>query len=459
MKVCGLILLGSALLFAGPLEDTLATGRKALANDGVSTAWRIAQIALADAPDSAQAHQFAGEVLFRRGDFAGANEHFTHAAELNRQLARAWWGLGRVAECTAMNRTAAEDFKRAYELDPKDPVIAAAWILRLRGQDRDDAFQAYVAAARNPTESKDLEQQIALAKALDGRRIMLLASPYRPTEIPLQPFVSASTHIRTYGLQVLVNSMPVNLVLDTGAAGIVLSKSAAERTGLMRLTDGTVRGIGDATKQAASYRALAEHFRVGDVEYRNALISVTDQSLPGLEDGLIGSNVFSEFLITVDFVNRKLRLDPLPGYRPGELQDRMDVPAMQNATRVFRFGHILLIPVKVNSRAGLFVLDTGAARTLMSYDIAAEASKLTRDAQIGIGGLSGKVEDVYRTGNVRLEFGGFEQRNPGMTAIDTWMLSHRLGTEISGFLGLPVLDFFTLTIDYRDGLVKFERSR
>jgi hypothetical protein len=44
-----------------------------------------------------------------------------------------------------------------------------------------------------------------------------------------------------------------------------------------------------------------------------------------------------------------------------------------------------------------------------------------------------------------------------MTAFDTWELSHKLGTEISGFLGLPVLDLFTLTIDYRDGLVKFER--
>jgi hypothetical protein len=71
--------------------------------------------------------------------------------------------------------------------------------------------------------------------------------------------------------------------------------------------------------------------------------------------------------------------------------------------------------------------------------------------------LNGKVGDVYQTGNLVLEFAGFEQKNLGMTAFDTWELSHRLGTEISGFLGLPVLNLFTLTIDYRDGLVKFER--
>jgi len=180
--------------------------------------------------------------------------------------------------------------------------------------------------------------------------------------------------------------------------------------------------------------------------------------MPGIEDGLIGSDVFSEFLVTLDFGGGKLRLDPLPGYRPGdELQDRVESPEMRDAARVFRFGHMLLLPVRVGSREGLFLLDTGAARTMMSYDLAAEVSKLNHDDKTSIGGLSGKVGDVYQTGNVMLEFAGFAQKNLAMTAIDTWEISHRLGTEMSGFLGLPVLDLFTLTIDYRDGLVKFVR--
>jgi hypothetical protein len=195
------------------------------------------------------------------------------------------------------------------------------------------------------------------------------------------------------------------------------------------------------------------------VEYRNALISVAGQSLEGIQDGLIGSNVFSEFLITLDFADGKLRLNPLPGYHIGEeFQDRVEIPEMRDAARVFRFGHILLVPVRVGSRDGLFVLDTGAARTMMSYDLAAEVSKLNHDDRTTIQGMSGKVGDVYQTGNLVLEFAGFAQKNLAMTAIDTWELSHRLGTEISGFLGLPVLDLFTLTIDYRDGLVKFERK-
>jgi predicted aspartyl protease len=469
MKVLYLLILSAAALCAGPLDDTLATGRKALANDGVATAWRLAQRALSDTPESAAAHEFAGEVRFRRGEFAEADAEFKAAVEWDPRYALAWWGLGRVAECASMNKTAVEDFHRAYELDPKDPRILAVWILRLSGQERIDALNRYAAMVRaaganaigDPKQLEELRQRGELARALNGREVMALASPYKTAEVPLQAFVSDATHMRTFGLEVLVNGKPARLVLDTGAAGIVLSRAAAERVGLTRVTDATVRGIGDNAKLTGGYRAIAERFGIGDVEYRNAVINVADQSFIGIEDGLIGSNVLGEFLITLDFTAGKLRLDPLPGYHPGEeFSDRTLSSQMESATRVFRFGHLLLVPVRAGNAANrLFVLDTGAATTLMSYELAAAVSNINRDDKTALRGLNGKVGDVYQTGNVVLEFAGFEQKNLGMTAFDTWELSHRLGTEISGFLGLPVLDLFTLTIDYRDGLVKFERRR
>jgi predicted aspartyl protease len=460
MRVHYLCLVSAALLCAGPLDDTLATGRKALAADGVATAWKLAQKALADAPESADVHEFAGEVHFRRGEFAEADAEFKAALEWNPRLALAWWGLGRVAECTSMNKTAEQDFRRAYELNPKDPRILGTWILRLSGQERIAAlnrFEAMLTGDRS--EIVELRQRAELAKAMNGRAAMALVSPYKTAEVPLEAFVSEATHLRTFGLEVMVNGKPAHLVLDTGAAGILLSPPAAERVGMTRVADATVRGIGDNSKMTGGYRAIAERFQIGGVEYRDAAISVGDQSFVGIEDGLIGSNVFSEFLITLDFARGKLRLDPLPGYHPGEeFADRTVSPEMESATRVFRFGHLLLVPTRVgNASNRLFVLDTGAAGTLISRELAAKVSNVNRDDKMGLRGLNGRVGDVYQTGNLTLEFAGFEQKNMGMTALDTWQLSHRLGTEISGFLGLPVLDLFTLTIDYRDGLVKFER--
>jgi tetratricopeptide (TPR) repeat protein len=462
-----IMILSAAVLSAAPLDDTLATGRKALAHDGVATAWKLAQKALADAPESAAAHEFAGEVHFRRGEFGQADDDFKAAVEWDPRFALAWWGLGRVAECTAMNKTAIEDFQRAYQLNPREPRILARWISHLTPPQRAEALRQYEAYLRagstnetsDPAEIDELRERQDLVQALHGRPATALASPYRSTEIPLKAFVSTATHMRTYGLEVLINGKPVRLVLDTGAAGIVLSRAAAERIGLQRVTGAIVRGIGDNSKLTGGYQGIAEKFRIGDVEYSDALIRVADQTFVGIEDGLIGTNVMDEFQITLDFAAGKMRLDPLPQFHlGGDLPDRTVSPQMESAVRVFRFGHLLLVPVRVGEAAGkMFVLDTGSASTLLSRDLAASVSNLNRSDKTGLRGLNGRVGDVYETGNLVLSFAGFEQKNLGITAFDTWELSHRLGTEISGFLGLPILDLFTLTIDYIDGLVKFER--
>ncbi len=458
----------AVVLWAGPLEDTLATGRKALANDGVATAWRLAQKALMDAPESAAAHEFAGEVRFRRGEFAEADAEFKAAVEWDPRFALAWWGLGRVAECSSMNQTAAEDFHRAYELNPRDRRILSAWISRLSGAEQIAALNrlaAMTTAAEGDgasgKELEELRQRAELAKALNGRRATALVSPYKTAEVPLRAFVNGATHVRTYGLDVLVNGRAARLMLDTGAAGILLSRAAAERVGLTRVAGATVRGIGDNAKLTGGYRAIADRFQFGDVEYRDAVIGVADQGLNGIEDGLIGSNVLSDFLITLDFAGGKLRLDPLAGHRPGtEFQDRTIIPEMESATRVFRFGHLLLVPARVGSATNrLLVLDTGAGSTLISSELAAAVSSIDKNDKMALRGVNGRVGDVYQTGSVVLAFAGFEQKNLAMSAFDTWQLSHALGTEISGFLGLPVLDLFTLTVDYRDGLVKFERRQ
>jgi hypothetical protein len=251
------------------------------------------------------------------------------------------------------------------------------------------------------------------------------------------------------------------LQLDTGASGILIPHRAGDRAGVARLSDATFGGFGDSLKSPGGYRGIAERVRIGSVEFHDALINVSSQESIGTADGLIGTDVFSEFLITMDFSAKKLRLDPLPGYHVSdeELHDRVVSADMRNFVPVFRFGHVLLLPTRVNdSREVHFVLDTGSAKTLISYEMAEEASKLKRDDRTRINGISGQVADVYQTGDLFLQFAGFRQKNLGMTAFNMWEQSRRIGTEISGFLGLPLLNLFTLTIDYRDGLVNFERT-
>ncbi len=310
-----------------------------------------------------------------------------------------------------------------------------------------DALEKYSALATrtgNGADLEDLNQRLQLARVVRGRKLTVLVSPYKSALIPLAAFTSEKTNMRSYGLEVNINGSVMNLMLDTGATGIVIPRRIAEKAGIVRLAQATLRGFGDTPKPSGGYRGLAQHLRIGDVEYRDALVTVVDRDSIGSADGLIGSDLFHDFLITLDFAGRELRLNPLPGYQPGEnpIQDRTVPAGLENAARVFRFNNLLLIPARVNgSHEALFVLDTGADRTLVSYDLAAEVSKLSRDNKLRMTGINGQVADMYQTGNLVLQFAGFEQKSLGMSSVDTWEQSRRIGTELSGFLGLPVLDY------------------
>jgi tetratricopeptide (TPR) repeat protein len=462
--VCALVLSFTPALSGASVDATLTLGRKALSNEGIATAWKLAQTALAQEPESAAAHEFSGEVLFRKGDFTQAEREFKLATKLDANYASAWWGLARIAECTSLHKTAAQYFARAYELDPKNPRIFRDWAMRLQGRSHIDALEKYASMAdpgRNQSELEDLRRHIQLDQALNGRRLMVLSGPYQRTEIPVAVLISDATHMRTYGLDVSINGTPMRLILDTGASGILIPRRLADRARVAKLSDAAFSGFGDNIKPNSGYHGLADRVRIGDLEFRDALINVSNQDSVGTADGLIGTDVFSRFLLTVDFLARKLRLDPLPGYEPDdeELHDRTVSPEMRNYSRVFRFGHVLLAPTRVNdSREVLFVIDTGSAKTLISYEMAAEVSKINRDPRTGINGINGRVADIYQTGDLFLEFAGFRQKNLGMTAFNMWEHSRSFGTEVSGFLGLPLLNLFTLTIDYRDGLVNFDRK-
>lgn len=216
------------------------------------------------------------------------------------------------------------------------------------------------------------------------------------------------------------------------------------------------------------------------------------------DDGLIGADVFSYYLVTVDLLWQKLRLAPLPK-RPGEKeeqaslltdseggsgteaskpsaegqpksaetktpssdtssgpQDRYIAAEMQSYTKIFRFGHELLIPTKVGkAEPKLFLIDTGAVTNSISPEAAREVTKIHSDYYTTIQGLNGNVKKVYSADKAVLQFSHFKQENQDLVTFDLSNISKHTGTEVSGILGFTTLRMLMMTIDYRDGLVDF----
>ena len=130
---------------------------------------------------------------------------------------------------------------------------------------------------------------------------------------------------------------------------------------------------------------------------------------------------------------------------------------MQNYTRIFRFGHDLLIPTKIGDVPyKLFLLDSGAVTNLISPAAAREVTKVQADSHTSVKGISGSVDKVYTADKAVLQFGHLRQENQEITAFDMKHLSDDAGTEISGFLGFILLRILDIKIDYRDALIDFQ---
>jgi predicted aspartyl protease len=305
-----------------------------------------------------------------------------------------------------------------------------------------------------------------------------LVSQATSTDIPFAAIRYNADFIEAWGLDVAFNGKKSRLVIDTGASGLYINSSLAKRAGLKPVTRIQASGIGDNGPQAG-YLAVADSIKIGELEFRNCLVEVSDRRNVVGNDGLIGMDVFSHFAVTLDFPWRKLTLGPLPPYpgtaaAPVELNtegqgqhsskgsgphDRYVAPEMADWMKIYRSGHELIVPGLIDrKKAGLFVIDTGAQMSSLSLQAASEVTKIHLDRTMDIRGVDGAVKKVYHANDVAVRFGHLEQKNAEMTVFNLGAVSEHAGTEISGLLGDDSLGVLVIHIDYRDGLMKFEYS-
>jgi Flp pilus assembly protein TadD len=480
------------LLGEKPNDPELTEGsvRANIELGNVPLAAQLAQSALAAHPDSAAANTAQGEVLFRQGKIPEADKLFAHATQLDPCYAPARLGIARVAYASSMYASAVKAITTAHALNQRDPDIRSLWISTLRGQERIDELTKLRATldADSPV-AQPVTHQIAYYKAaLDpaNQHPCTLVSSVDSTTIPMQPILWDMTHVEFYGLDTLINGQAARLTLDSGASGLVIGRAFATHAGLKMVEDTQIGGFGDHGAQK-SHVAYADDIKIGNLEFHDCRVDVTDRrEVVGLS-GLVGTDVFRRYLVSVNYPDHLLTLGPLPA-RPGAHaestgldtsgeeseeardnsssgttdavatgpQDRYIAPEMKDFTPIYRFGHILLIPALVKDiPSGLMVLDTGDGSMMLSYEAARRVTHTRLDTQDTLGGLSGKIEKLSTGGEVTYRFGHGSVKVADVLVVDHSKMSNDIGTEISGFIGYPALHALVFQIDYRDGLVNF----
>jgi len=442
----------------------------------VSDASAAAQKALDLAPTYPAVRTTYAEVLFRQGKLADAEKEFVALIRENTPYPRAYLGMARISEAASYHKQAKRLIDYAHDKDPDDPDIRKFWLHTLSREERMKALRDYLNAKNgdDPEERSHVSVELSLLEeeASQPSHPCRLTSKLTSLQTDLRPMLYDPTHLRGYGLSVRLNGgTSATLLLDTGAGGILVDRKIAEKAGIRRVVETKIGGVGDKG-DANGYIGYADSIKIGDLEFQHCLIEVIDQKKALGDDGLIGANVFSRFLVDLDFSNGKFRLNTLPT-RPEDPQpaaalvsrnstgpqphDRYVAPEMKSYTPVYRFGHLLLLWTQVGKvPPKLFLLDSGAFGNTISPAAAREVTKVYGDSDTTIKGLSGKVNDVFRANSVTLTFGHLRQENQDIVSFDTTALSDSAGAEISGTLGFALLRMLDVKIDYRDGLVDFQ---
>ncbi len=418
-------------------------------------ALQAAQHATVDVPESAALTTLVADVRFRRAEFDQARDGYRRALTLG-PAPRAWLGLGRIDETRGEHLSARLHFRRARDLDPGDPNIALKWFGSLENLEQRDA------AARNGSSRLASEHPVTVAELqdwMDRPPAARRPRPFRPDRrdrahvVPLslvQKKRQQGIRVRGLAVEVSFNDRPPRLLLlDTGASGVVLRQKATRRTGIELFGPADVSGVGSGPAPKARWGTFRT-MKVGELSFADVPVRVTSRSLvPGV-DGVIGADVFRDFLIRVDPFRRVLELSP-----HGPSGDA-DHPWLDEATPVRMISDRLLIQARVNDApAGYFLIDSGAPGNLFSPSLGRRGATMNR-SEGAVLGLSGPVDLVYRTTMLELEVGGVSQLNHNALSIEMDALSESLGTSISGIIGNTLLSQVALVIDYRGAQIRLE---
>ena len=488
--------------------------RALLQQQEVQKAADAVSASLAAAPNSPALITLRGEVELRQGEPWTAINSASQSIKLDPCNPRTHFLIASIDEITSHHAAAQQEILIARQIDPEDPEIRAAWMMILPMKQRIAEIEDYLAAPRGDgaEDSRHLHEQLDQLKelAVEPQKPCRLVSQIASTEIPFAPLMADATHIKAFGLEAKLNNRTARLQIDTGAGGLVVSRSVARRAGLIPFSQAEQQGIGDRGSNAG-FTAYANSIRIGGLEFQNCPVKVLDNRGTLGVDGLIGMDVFSKFLVTLDYPMRKLILGPLPP-RPNAANDvaselNMDeedsqagqetpawsdqpsaetmvsgatgstapskppkpVPAsglrghydrnlppeLKDYTPVLRVGHDLIVPALLNGqKLTLMIMDTGSWATTISPLAAREVTSVHRDRSIHVEGIGGQVDKVYTANEVTIRFSSISQRLRDVVSFDTSRVSRSVGMEISGFLGAATLNQLTIHIDYRDGLVK-----
>jgi hypothetical protein len=419
----------------------------------IEDAWTRANKVAGDAPHSAGALTALAEVQLRKGQPWLAAQTLDSAAAADPCYARVHLIRSRIFRIDSMYASERAELQAAYQIDPNDPDIRRAWQHTVNPAN--DIVRIEESLATMPNLDADTREK-ASASAKGMRSLLsensqtCQSTPITaPVTLPLFPTHENVKLITSYKIGVDFPKGKAKLGIDTAASGLFISRTLADSLGLQH-----AEGAPAGTVQA-------DILHIGALEFRNCMVGVSDTPFAGGADGFIGTDVFADYLVSLNFPQAKLELEPLP-QRPDEGKnalpgDRYSGPGMQSYTPVYHRNQYLLMPVMIDKKdRRLFVLDTGIRLSTMTSEVAHAVSGTRLNFTNSMPTVSGAKVQIYRD-SFDFQFANLSlDHRDHILEFDPSTIEQNAGMEVAGMLGFDILQSLAIHIDYRDGLVAFD---
>ena len=295
--------------------------------------------------------------------------------------------------------------------------------------------------------------------------------PFTPLAAPIATFVGPDTvdldlirpgmgASRIYVYATLPDGEPGLFQIDTGASISVLSTTTADRLGVVvRDTGGFVEGL--SGRSPFSSTTLPE-IRLGeavvkDVEFAVGVPGVGERAGAMVLDGILGNNVWSRFVLDIDYPADHLAL-----HRPGTFR----MP--RTSTPMFFDGNHVLAPIDIVSdsdpsiTSNVFVqVDTGAGELWLIRDTGrafARAATQGIEPVYGIGAseVLPPTQYLQQTRRIPLRSVGIGGRQVDVDFDAAWLgfepNTYNGPSTIKGLAGHELLADYRAIFDYSDGL-------
>jgi aspartyl protease len=252
------------------------------------------------------------------------------------------------------------------------------------------------------------------------------------------------------------------MMLDTGSSVTVFDESVLKMLGIRFLGEGNVDGPGQGSVQKLAFANHATLMfageELGDQTVATLPLEWFSREVGRSTDGFLGSNIFRNYVVEIDYANQVLRFHDPAGYCYSGSGQHLPLQFIWNDIPTV---HAEVVAQDGTAIDGVFLVDSGATTAIWLTKGFSEAHPEVLAAQDmievpNVAAVGGELS--ARLGRVSaIRLGGFVVFNP-LTQFSQNTSGILANPDLAGIIGAQMLRRFRVVFDYAHGEMVLEPS-